>query len=71
MLYASTVATLKREFGLTYISQEIRASSINEMTIHSFHQHVRTQEAPPPRTMREEEMLEIHQREVKKTKINN
>ncbi len=28
MLYASTVATLKREFGLTYITQEIRASSI-------------------------------------------
>ena len=27
MLYASTVATLKREFGLTYISQEIRTSS--------------------------------------------
>ncbi|CAF4438371.1 unnamed protein product, partial [Rotaria magnacalcarata] len=26
MLYASTVATLKREFGLTYITQEIRAS---------------------------------------------
>ncbi len=28
MLYASTVATLKREFGLTYITQEIRATSI-------------------------------------------
>ncbi|CAF4300229.1 unnamed protein product, partial [Rotaria sp. Silwood2] len=28
MLYASTVATLKREFGLTYITQEIRASSV-------------------------------------------
>ncbi|CAF1002276.1 unnamed protein product [Rotaria sordida] len=64
MLYASTVATLKREFGLTYITQEIRASSMNEMTIHSFHQHIRSQEAPPPRTMREEEMLEIQQREV-------
>ena len=35
------------------------------MTSHSFHQHVRTQAASPPRTMREEEMLEIHQREVK------
>jgi len=28
MLYASTVATLKREFGLTYITEEIRATSI-------------------------------------------
>ena len=64
MLYASTIATLKREFGLTYITQELRASSINEMTIKSFQQHVRTQAAPPPRTMREEEMMEIHQREV-------
>jgi hypothetical protein len=27
MLYASTVATLKREFGLTFITQEIRATS--------------------------------------------
>ncbi len=65
MLYASTVATLKREFGLTYITQELRAASINEMNIHSYHQHVLTQEASPPRTMREEEMMEIHQREVK------
>ncbi|CAF0863300.1 unnamed protein product [Adineta ricciae] len=64
MLYASTVATLKREFGLTYITQEFRASSKNEMTSHSFQQHVRTQDAPPPRTMREEEMLEIQQREA-------
>ncbi|CAF4546842.1 unnamed protein product [Rotaria sp. Silwood1] len=64
MLYASTVATLKREFGLTYITQEIRASSAHEMTSHSFHQHVRSRAASPPRTMREEEMLEIKQREV-------
>jgi hypothetical protein len=28
MLYASTVATLKREFGLTYITEEIRASTV-------------------------------------------
>jgi hypothetical protein len=28
MLYASTVATVKREFGLTYITEEIRASTI-------------------------------------------
>jgi len=64
MLYASTVATLKREFGLTYITQEFRASSIHEMTLHSYHQHIHTQKASPPRTMREEEMLEIHQREA-------
>ncbi|UJR10174.1 hypothetical protein I4U23_014390 [Adineta vaga] len=64
MLYASTVATLKREFGFTYITQEFRASSKTEMNSHSFQQHVRTQAAPPPRTMREEEMLEIQQREA-------
>jgi hypothetical protein len=34
------------------------------MTSHSFHQHLRTQAAPPPKTMREEEMDEIRQREV-------
>lgn len=64
MLYASTVATLKREFGLTYITEEIRTSSSEEMTSHSFHQHLRSQAAPPPRTMREEEMFEIKQKEV-------
>ena len=64
MLYASTVATLKREFGLTYITEELRASSNHEMTLQSYQHHVRTQAAPPPRTMREEEMMEIHQREV-------
>lgn len=37
-----------------------------EMNVHSFHQHVRNQAAPPPRTMREEEMLEIKQREVRR-----
>lgn len=71
MLYASTVATLKREFGLTYITQELRASSITEMTVQSFDQHVRTQAAPPPRTMREEEMMEIHQREVKRDQLTS
>lgn len=64
MLYASTVATLKREFGLTYITEEIRASSKSEMTLHSYHQHVHSAAAPPPKTMREEEMDEIKQREV-------
>ena len=34
------------------------------MTVQSFDQHLRSQAAPPPRTMREEEMLEIQQREV-------
>jgi hypothetical protein len=35
------------------------------MTIDSFNKHIRSQTAPPPRTMREEEMLEIQQREVR------
>ncbi|CAF0938672.1 unnamed protein product [Rotaria sordida] len=64
MLYASTIATVKREFGLTYITQEIRATTRDEMSIHSLHQHLHTQATPPPRTIREEEMFEIHQREA-------
>jgi hypothetical protein len=35
------------------------------MTINSFHKHIRSQAAPPPMTMREEEMNEIKQREVR------
>jgi hypothetical protein len=66
MLYASTVATLKREFGLTYITEEIRATSIviyfeNKTSFDV----IRSQAAPPPMTMREEEMNEIKQREVR------
>lgn len=34
------------------------------MTLESFHRHLRSEAAPPPRTSREEEMLEIQQREV-------
>ncbi|CAF2174953.1 unnamed protein product [Rotaria magnacalcarata] len=64
MLYASTLSTVKKEFGLTYITQEIRASSKDEMTLHSFYQHLNAKAAAPPRTMREEEMFEIHQREA-------
>ncbi|CAF4896699.1 unnamed protein product, partial [Rotaria magnacalcarata] len=57
MLYASTLSTVKKEFGLTYITQEIRASSKDEMTLHSFYQHLNAKAAAPPRTMREEEMF--------------
>ncbi|CAF1124371.1 unnamed protein product [Didymodactylos carnosus] len=35
------------------------------MTLNAYNKHVETQEAPPPLTMREEEMLEIQSREAK------
>ncbi len=35
------------------------------MTIDSFHKHIRSRNAPPPRTMKEEEKLELQQLEVR------
>ncbi|CAF0782818.1 unnamed protein product [Didymodactylos carnosus] len=64
MLYASSLATLKREFGLGHITREFRAASLDEMTLNAYNKHIQTQAAPPPRTMREEEILEIQSREA-------
>lgn len=81
MLYTSTVATLKREFGLGSITQEIRTSTPvqtrkkidfvsesnvqNEMTLDFLEKHRRSEAAPPPLTAREEEKKEIEKAEVR------
>lgn len=67
MLYASTKATLKSEFGSAYIKEEIHATGRPELTLDGYHRHKAVHSAPAPLTMREEEMLEIRQTELNMT----
>lgn len=67
MLYASTKATLKTEFGSAYIKEELHATQRAELTLDGYLRHKAVHSAPAPLTMREEEMLEIKQRELNTT----
>ncbi|KAG4073122.1 hypothetical protein HA402_002511 [Bradysia odoriphaga] len=64
MLYASTKATLKTEFGSAHITEEIHATDIDEVTLAGYHKHKSVFAAPAPLTMREEEMIELKRSEV-------
>jgi len=65
MVYASTKATLKTEFGSAHITEEQHATSIEETTFEGYQKHKQAFAAPAPLTSREEEMAEL-----KKTEIN-
>ncbi|XP_075148744.1 twinfilin actin binding protein [Haematobia irritans] len=69
MVYASTKATLKQEFGSSNITEEIHATSRDETTLEGYHRHKRAYAAPAPLTSREEELAELRKTEVN-TEIN-
>lgn len=69
MVYASTKATLKQEFGSAHITEEIHATSIDESTFEGYQKHKKAFAAPAPLTMREEELAELRKTEVN-TEIN-
>ncbi|KAK4875099.1 hypothetical protein RN001_011521 [Aquatica leii] len=64
MLYASTKATLKQEFGAAQIKEEIRASISSEITLDGYHRFKKAAFEPAPLTTREEELQEIKRSEV-------
>ncbi|XP_066946477.1 twinfilin-1 [Macrobrachium rosenbergii] len=64
MLYASTKATLKKEFGATQISDELFGTVEEDLNLDGLHRHRKSASAPVPLTMREEEMKEIKKLEV-------
>lgn len=64
MLYASTKATMKKEFGSQHIKEEYFAASEREANLFSYKKHKKAMSAPAPLTQREEEMLEIRRNEV-------
>ncbi|XP_060529419.1 twinfilin [Cylas formicarius] len=65
MLYASTKATLKQEFGSSEIKDELHGTVVSDITLDGFKRHLTNVVRPPPLSMREEELQEI-----KKTEVN-
>ncbi|XP_068152390.1 twinfilin [Drosophila tropicalis] len=64
MVYASTKATLKAEFGSAYITEEVHATTLDETTFDGYKKHKREFSAPAPLTTREEELQELRKTEV-------
>lgn len=65
MLYASTKATLKQEFGTSHIKEEVHGTVLADITLEGYKRHKRNVAAPAPLSMREEELQEL-----KKTEVN-
>lgn len=69
MLYASTKATLKNEFGSAHIKEEMHGTTIEETTLEGYRKHKRNVDAPAPLTSREEELQELRKLDIN-TEIN-
>ncbi|XP_011499119.1 PREDICTED: twinfilin isoform X1 [Ceratosolen solmsi marchali] len=65
MLYASTKATLKQEFGTASIKEELHGTIPEDISLEGYHKHKRNDAAPAPLTTAEEELAEL-----KKTTIH-
>ena len=65
MLYASTKATFKKEFGRGQLKEEYYANLQQEVTLAGYKRHIRAEQAPGPLSREEEEMLEIKQSEIR------
>lgn len=64
MVYASTKASLKTEFGTSYITEELHATTKDETTWDGYCRHRKCHTAPAPLTSREEELAELRKTEV-------
>lgn len=69
MLYASTKATLKNEFGSAHIKEEMHGTTAEEATLDGYKKHKRNVDAPAPLTSREEELKELRKLDIN-TEIN-
>ncbi|XP_015116152.1 twinfilin isoform X2 [Diachasma alloeum] len=65
MLYASTKATLKQEFGTASIKDELHGTVPDDITLEGYSKHKKNDAAPAPLTSAEEELVEL-----KKTAIH-
>ncbi|CAD6237554.1 GSCOCG00002373001-RA-CDS [Cotesia congregata] len=65
MLYASTKATLKQEFGTASIKDELHGTVMEDVTLEGYNRHKKNDAAPAPLTSAEEELVEL-----KKTAIH-
>ncbi|KAL3269336.1 hypothetical protein HHI36_008408 [Cryptolaemus montrouzieri] len=64
MLYASTKATFKLEFGSAQIKEEIHGTVKSDITLNGYFKYKKNAVAPAPLTSREEELQEIRRSEV-------
>lgn len=67
MLFASTKATLKIEFGSANITEEVHATELDETTYNGYLKFKKNVDAPVPLTNREEEMNEMKKNDTKTT----
>jgi len=65
MLYASTKATFKKEFGQGQIKDEYYANTKEEITLRGYRRHLASSEGPGPLSRQEEEMKEIKESEIR------
>ncbi|CAG4937178.1 unnamed protein product [Colias eurytheme] len=61
MLYASTKATLKQEFGSSHIKDEMHATTKDEVCLKGYKAHLSGVAAPAPLTDREEALKELNE----------
>ncbi|KAK7121168.1 hypothetical protein R3I93_022304 [Phoxinus phoxinus] len=64
MLYAATRATLKKEFGLAHIKDEMFGTVKDDVSLSGYKRHVTAQSAPVPLTAAEEELRQIKLSEI-------
>uniref|UniRef100_A0A672SJB6 Twinfilin-1 n=1 Tax=Sinocyclocheilus grahami TaxID=75366 RepID=A0A672SJB6_SINGR len=64
MLYAATRATLRKEFGLGHIKDEMFGTVKDEVSLSGYKKHITAQSAPLPLTAAEEELRQIKLSEV-------
>jgi len=69
MLYASTKATLKQEFGSAQIKEELHGTILSDVTLDGYKRYKKNVAAPAPLSMREEERKKIKKSEIN-TEIN-
>lgn len=59
MVYASTKATLKTEFGSANITEELHVTTQDETTLEGYYRNKKAFAAPAPLTIREEKLVEL------------
>eukprot|EP01134_Creolimax_fragrantissima_P005205 CFRG5205T1 len=69
MLYASTKSTMKRQFGDSLIADDLFGSVVSDVNYKGYLAHIKSENAPPPLSVREQEM-ELINNDEKSTHVS-